>query len=674
MGKVHFYPGSPLPLGATQLSSNRYRFALFSSKANQVTLALADKHFRIHETVLSPKENRTGDVWHIEVEGISDQWSYAFRVNTSPETQALWNSNKYLSDPYAKNIHSPQTFLSTKTSGDYAFSYLKNEEFSWEGDRCLNIPRQESIIYEMHVRSFTWDHSSKVRHPGTFLGIVEKLDYLKTLGINAVELLPIFEFDEAYNPFRSPNFPNLCNYWGYSPVNFFSPCRRYAYASDPCAPIREFKTLVKALHKAGIEIILDVVFNHTGLEGTFCPLPWIDRASYYMLNANEEFFNYSGCGNTINTNYTPTTQLILDVLRYWVQEMHVDGFRFDLASVFSRDPLGNPVPYSPILDAISNDPLLSSTKIIAEPWDAAGLYQLGYFPTIHKRWSEWNGSYRDTIKSFLNGSEHLIGTFASRISGSQDLYPTGSPSNSINYICSHDGFTLHDTVAYNEKHNEENGEENRDGTNANYSYNFGEEGPTQDPKILELRQRQIRNFFLTLFLSQGIPMFQSGDEYGHTGKGNNNRWALDSRINYFLWDELSQNTSLVDFVISAIRFRKHHKEMFNEGFLNEENMTWFDIDANPVQWTPGHFLAYEMKHLNYSIYVAFYTGKEQLSITLPKLRENFLPYERVADSAEGFVSKSLEKNTILDGHTILVAISYAKTSSSSRWLHHSKTL
>ncbi|QVE48951.1 glycogen-debranching protein [Chlamydia crocodili] len=658
MGKISFYPGSPLPLGATQLSSNRYRFALFSSQATQVVLALADKSFHIQEIVLSHEQNRTGAIWHIEVEGISDQWSYAFRIDGPTNATARFDFKKYLSDPYAKNLRSPQTFGSIKTSGDYAFSYLKNEEFSWEGDRCLNLPKEESIIYEMHVRSFTWNNSSQVRYPGTFLGIIEKIDYLKKLGINAIELLPIFEFDETYHPFRTANTPHLCNYWGYSSVNFFSPCRRYAYGSDPCAPIREFKTLVKALHKANIEVFLDVVFNHTGLDNTICPLPWIDLSSYYIVNSQGEFANYSGCGNTVNTNHTPTTQWILDSLRYWVQEMHVDGFRFDLASVFSRDPLGNPTPFSPVLHAISYDPVLSETKIIAEPWDAAGLYQVGYFPTLSPRWSEWNGQYRDTIKSFLNGDQHLVGAFASRISGSQDLYPQGSPCNSINYICSHDGFTLRDTVSYNDKHNEGNGEDNRDGSNANYSYNFGEEGETKNPEILALRERQMRNFLLTLFLSQGIPMLQSGDEYGHTGKGNNNRWALDTDANHFLWDELSKNTSLFDFVCGAIRFRKQHKEIFNKGFLTHENIIWLDVNANPIEhWNPSKFLAYELRYSKYSLFTAFYTGDERIQIHLPEIRENFLPYQKIVDSS-GFISESLSEKVFLDSYMMLVAISY----------------
>lgn len=662
MTEILFSPGLPSPLGATKLSNHCYRFALFSSQANQVVLVLADEYAHTHEIVLSSQDNRTGSVWHIDVEGISDDWSYAFRIDGLNSHTAKFDFLRYVADPYAKNIHSPQLFLSDKTPHDYLFGYLKEEKFDWDGDRCLNLPKEEMIIYEMHVRSFTWDPSSQSYYPGTFLGIIEKIPYLKKLGITALELLPIFEFDETNNPFHSPN-TRLCNYWGYSSIHFFSPCRRYAYAPDPCAPIREFKSLVQALHSQNIEIILDVVFNHTDTDT--CSLPWIDLSSYYLLNDQGQFTNYSGCGNTLNTNCIPTAQWILSVLRYWVEEMHVDGFRFDLASVFSRDTQGTPVPLSPILDLLSNDPILAHTKLIAEPWDAAGLYQLGYFPTLNKRWCEWNGSYRDTVKDFLNGNTQRIGEFASRISGSQDIYPQGSPLNSVNYICSHDGFTLRDSVSHVHKHNEENGEHNADGTNENYSHNFGEEGESHNPDILTLRKRQMRNFFLTLFLSQGIPMFQAGDEYGHTAGGNNNRWALDTKANHFLWDELEKEQDMVNFVQQAITFRKVYKELFSSKFLTEEKIRWIDANAQPIQWSPHHFLAYERQEDTVSLFVAFHTGKEEITITLPQPRNGFLPYQHVVDTQNGFVTQEAPEKVTLHAHTIYVAISHQLISSAS---------
>ncbi|AAD18532.1 glycogen hydrolase (debranching) [Chlamydia pneumoniae TW-183] len=661
MEKVSSYPSVPLPLGASKISPNRYRFALYASQATEVILALTDENSEVIEVPLYPDTHRTGAIWHIEIEGISDQSSYAFRVHGPKKHGMQYSFKEYLADPYAKNIHSPQSFGSRKKQGDYAFCYLKEEPFPWDGDQPLHLPKEEMIIYEMHVRSFTQSSSSRVHAPGTFLGIIEKIDHLHKLGINAVELLPIFEFDETAHPFRNSKFPYLCNYWGYAPLNFFSPCRRYAYASDPCAPSREFKTLVKTLHQEGIEVILDVVFNHTGLQGTTCSLPWIDTPSYYILDAQGHFTNYSGCGNTLNTNRAPTTQWILDILRYWVEEMHVDGFRFDLASVFSRGPSGSPLQFAPVLEAISFDPLLASTKIIAEPWDAGGLYQVGYFPTLSPRWSEWNGPYRDNVKAFLNGDQNLIGTFASRISGSQDIYPHGSPTNSINYVSCHDGFTLCDTVTYNHKHNEANGEDNRDGTDANYSYNFGTEGKTEDPGILEVRERQLRNFFLTLMVSQGIPMIQSGDEYAHTAEGNNNRWALDSNANYFLWDQLTAKPTLMHFLCDLIAFRKKYKTLFNRGFLSNKEISWVDAMGNPMTWRPGNFLAFKIKSPKAHVYVAFHVGAQDQLATLPKASSNFLPYQIVAESQQGFVPQNVATPTVsLQPHTTLIAISHAK--------------
>ncbi|WP_201456840.1 glycogen-debranching protein [Chlamydia sp. 17-3921] len=660
MKKIAYHRGSPQPLGATKLSDQCYRFALFSSKATQVILVLANQDFEILEIPLSPKEHKTGFIWHIEIEGISDQWSYAFRVNGPKHKSARYSFKEYLADPYAKNLHSPKKFGAPRKFGDYAFCYLKEEHFDWNNDLPLKIPREDLIIYEMHVRSFTQSPTSRVCAPGTFLGIIEKIEHLQQLGINAIELLPIFEFDETFHPFKTSQHSHLCNYWGYAPLNCFSPCRRYAYASDPCAPTREFKTLVKALHQAGIEIILDVVFNHTSLHNTVCSLPWIDTSSYYILDSEGNFTNFSGCGNTLNTNKAPTTQWILHALHYWVSEMHVDGFRFDLASVFSRGPKGDILTHSPILEEISHDPLLADTKLIAEPWDAGGLYQVGYFPTLSSNWSEWNGPYRDNVKSFLNGNSHLLGDFASRLSGSQDIYFYGAPTNSINYVSCHDGFTLRDTVTYNQKHNEENKEFNRDGTDANYSYNFGEEGETQNAIILEIRERQIRNFFLALLLSQGIPMIQSGDEYGHTAYGNNNRWALDTEINHFLWDKLLKNSSLMEFVCKTIRLRKKYKEVFNKGFLTKENILWLNTSGEPINWAPNSFIAFELRSPSFSLYAAFHTASNKISIKLPRLRSDFFDYQLITDSSKGFYSCCLKSEFILQPHTAMVATSHTK--------------
>ena len=662
MESLSVHSTSPLPLGARRLSADRYRFSLFASQARQVILVLLDPSSVIHEIPLSSTDHRTGAIWHIEISGISSEWSYAYKLHQADSFHKNFSTNAYIADPYSKNIYSPQLFGSPKRDKDYVFSYLKQEDFDWEGDRPLRLPKENYFIYEMHVRSFTQDPSSRTSHPGTFLGIIEKIDHLKQLGVNAVELLPIFEFDETVHPFKNKDFPHLCNYWGYSSVNFFCPSRRYTYGADPCAPAREFKTLVKTLHRAGIEVILDVVFNHTGFEGTSCPLPWIDLESYYMLNDHGDLLNFSGCGNTVNTNTPTALKWILDALRYWVKEMHVDGFRFDLASVFSRDSQGVPHPLTPILQAISSDSILSETKLIAEPWDAGGLYQLGHFPSISTRWSEWNGCYRDHVKAFLNGDPHQVSSFATRISGSRDIYPNGNPTNSINYICSHDGFTLYDTVSYNDKHNEENGEHNLDGTSANYSYNFGHEGETSDPDICQLRERQIKNFFLALFLSQGIPMIKSGDEYGHTAYGNNNHWCLDTKINHFLWDRLTERKELFSFLCQVISLRKAHAELFNTNFLSEETVTWLNAKGSPREWTPDHYLAFELKHSNYSLFIAFYSGNERIEIALPKLRKEHLAYEKIVDSTTGFFSQILSPKLVLEPYSSLVAISRKKKS------------
>lgn len=657
MKALRFYKGSPHPLGATRISQSRFQFSIFSSMATEIVLVLEDTKWKKHEISLSPHIHRTGSIWHIEVEGISDQWSYAFRINGPSLPNTQFNFSNYIADPYAKNIHSPQTFQGERKNSDFVFSYLQNEPFDWQGDLPLNIPADNLIIYEMHVRSFTNDSSSKTKFPGTFLGILEKIDHFKQLGINAIELLPIFEFDETIHPFRNEQYSYLCNYWGYSPINFFSPCRRYAQAKDPCAAIREFKTLVKHLHQAGIEVILDVVFNHTGFEGTSCPLPWIDLPSYYIVNNQGELSNYSGCGNTINTNNPNTTQWILNVLQYWVQEMHIDGFRFDLASVFSRNTEGNySSTITPILQAISFDPILAKTKLIAEPWDAGGLYELGKFAQIADQWSEWNGFYRDHVKAFLNGDIQKISSFATSITGSQFIYPKASSRNSINYICSHDGFTLRDTVSYIYKHNEENGEDNRDGTNDNYSCNFGVEGDTSDINILALRQQQIKNFFCILFLSQGIPMIQSGDEYGHTAYGNNNRWALDNTKNYFLWDQLSQNTDLFNFLCNLIQFRKDHHDIFGPNFPNHETIMWFNAEGKLQTWAPNAFIACQYTHTRYQLFLAINSGKEPISLTTPPLSQGFLPYEIVLDtSLLGFTQQPLVSSYQLPPHTIVLA-------------------
>lgn len=435
-------------------------------------------------------------------------------------------------------------------------------DFDWGTAQPPRTPLADTIIYELHVRGFTQHPSSGVAHPGTFEGLIEKIPYLQALGVTAVELLPITEFEENDNPRYHPETGvGLMNYWGYHPLSFFAP--KAAYAAHPGEPVKAFKHLVKALHEAGIEIILDMVFNHTGEGDIRCPT-WSYRAlsesRYYLVNpACGQYRNDTGCGNTVNANHPVVQDLIIDCLRYWVTEMHVDGFRFDLASVLTRGPDGRALERPPLLERMAADPILAPIKLIAEPWDAAGLYQAGQFPCWGS-WSEWNDRFRDDIRRFVKSDAGMVPALAARLTGSPDIYAAsgGSPISSINFITSHDGFTLADTVSYNHKHNEANGEDDRDGSCENYSWNCGEEGRSHDPQVQCLRQRQMKNMAALLLLSQGVPMILSGDEVGRSQQGNNNPYCQDNAISWFDWEMVSHHHSLLRFFQLLIRFRKHH--------------------------------------------------------------------------------------------------------------------
>ncbi len=547
---LHFQtsPGNQAPLGLS-IHGDVANFALFSSHATRVILGLFWDG-KVEEVPLL----RTGDIWHGAVKGLPPGTSYAYRCE-GPKG-LLYHPAAWLADPYAKV---PVDFIKTGVA--------LPPPFDWQGISAPEIPLQDLIIYEMHVRGFTQDPSSSVSHPGTYLGLIEKIPYLKKLGVNAVELLPIFEFDETHLK-QKP----LVNYWGYNPTHFFAPKRGYAHIN----PIEEFKLLVRELHRNGILVILDVVYNHTG-EGKekdyYLHFRGIDNPTYYLLDERGEYLDFTGCGNTVRANHPVVQRLILDSLHYWVTEMHVDGFRFDLASIFTRDLKGKPMAHSPILEAISKDPILSKVKLIAEAWDAAGLYQLGYFPKWGP-WSEWNGRYRDVVRRFIKGTEGKAGLFANVLCGSEMIYGSSkTPLNSINFITAHDGFSLRDLVTYQNKHNESNGEGNRDGNNQNDSWNCGHEGPTDDRAIEGLRERQMRNFLLALFLSQGIPMLLMGDEYGHTRRGNNNPYVQDNEINWFLWDR--QNPKIFAFVAALIAFRKQHPQLRRPQFLTDEEVDWY---------------------------------------------------------------------------------------------------
>ncbi|MBV6653053.1 MAG: glycogen debranching protein GlgX [Mameliella sp.] len=555
-------PGQSAPLGATVLP-NGTNFSIFSKHASAVELLLFDEedHSKPSQVFrLDTDINKTFYYWHIFIDDVKEGQLYGWKVYGpyAPEIGYYFDGNKLLIDPYAKAVVMDNYDRKAATQpGDNVAKAIKSVvvkdgDYDWEGDRPLNHPYSHSIIYELHVGGFTKHASSGLSSDmrGTYRGLIEKIPYLKSLGINSVELMPVQQFDPADVP-----DPNLTNYWGYAPIALFAPHSGYAHAKDPIGVVNEFKDMVKALHKAGIEVILDVVFNHTGeggAEGPILSFKSIENRAYYMLDEVYRYRNYSGTGNTLNANHSVVRRFIRDCLRYWVDEMHVDGFRFDLASILSRDEEGRPVQNPPILWEIESDPVLAPTKIIAEAWDVQQ-YQLGNF--VGDKWAEWNGAYRDDIRRFLKGDQGMIRTTADRINASPDLFGKllRDPNRSINFVTCHDGFTLNDQVSYNEKHNWANGEHNRDGHNDNHSWNCGAEGPTQDIAIRRRRHRQVKNHLTLLLLSQGTPMLLMGDEVRRTQGGNNNAYCQDNEISWFNWDAVEQQQDLIHFVKALIR-------------------------------------------------------------------------------------------------------------------------
>jgi len=568
--------GSPLPLGAT-ITHQGVNFALFSRHASAITLIMAPGAWwqggRI-EIPLDPQANKTGDIWHILLCDAPLPLLYGYRVDGPDDRQEsghCFDASRILLDPYAKEIHSPDWGHPRTCLGAEPCCLVDRQVYDWEGDRPLNIPLRDSIIYELHVRGFTRHPSSGVDCPGTFRGIIEKIPYLKTLGITAVELMPVTEFNENESIFTNPQTgERLKNFWGYSPLSFFAP--KCSYSNDLLAPLTEFRDMVKALHRAGIEVILDIVYNHTaegGADGPTTSFRGIDNTIYYLLDPwTRAYLNFSGCGNTCNCNHPIVRSLIMDALRWWVIDMHVDGFRFDLAAILGRDSSGQVLSNPPVVERIAEDPVLADTKIIAEAWDAAGLYQVGQF-SRHRRWAEWNGRFRDDVRAFMCGHAGMVPALATRIAGSSDLYQHSNrrPCNSINFITSHDGFTLADLVSYNEKHNLMNGEDNRDGDNNNLSWNSGAEGPSADRAILELRSRRVRTMATILLLSQGVPMLVAGDEFGRSQQGNNNAWCQDNEVSWVDWTLAQTNKPLLRFFQKLIRLRKTHPIFRREDFF-----------------------------------------------------------------------------------------------------------
>ncbi|CRX38218.1 glycogen debranching protein [Estrella lausannensis] len=618
--------GSPLPLGVQEREEG-VNFTLYSKHADAVTLCLfsGETNDLVAEIKLNPKINKTGDIWHIFVEDLPPQMCYGFRVRQkSKAAKLLPEQDLLVLDPYARAVNTPSAWGSNDNYRPLGL-VRAHKEFDWQGDKQLQIPRKDLVIYEMHVRGFTQHPSSKVKHPGTFLGVVEKIPYLLDLGVNAVELLPVQEFNECeYHRFNPINGERLYNYWGYSTVNFFSPCNRFATKDGYCQAEEEFKFMVRELHKNGIEVILDVVFNHTAEGNELGPVlsfKGVDIAVYYHLDPKLHFQNYSGCGNTMNCNHPMVREFILVCLNYWAREMHVDGFRFDLAAVFARGTHTEVLDSPPLIEAISENPLLSDLKLIAEPWDSAGLYRLGNFYPSEDRWSEWNDKYRDIVKRFIKGDKSVNQEFASRISGSQDIFNGRSPLASLNYITSHDGLSLRDLVSYNQKYNTPNGENNLDGNPSTNSWNCGVEGETKDKAIIALRSRQMRNLHLALMISQGIPMLHMGDEIGLTRKGNNNTWCQDNELNWLDWSSIKGNP-FYRFTKGLIHFRKRHAVLNKGEFLTPEDIDWHSREPHNPNWQEEtQFLAFTLKDSlqGEHLYVAFNAHDYDATVHLPSL-------------------------------------------------------
>ncbi|NLG50212.1 MAG: glycogen debranching protein GlgX [Chloroflexi bacterium] len=648
-------PGRPYPLGAT-VEDGGVNFSLFSANATGVELLLFDRYDQPEPTQiipLDPRRNKTFHYWHVFVRGIGDGQVYGYRVRGpyEPEQGFRFNGKKVLLDPYAAVVAYGKNWSRAQACGfmENTQSALKGtvvdlSQYDWEGDQPLGRPMEETIIYEMHVRGFTADPSANVAQPGTYAGVVEKIPYLQSLGVTAVELLPVQQFDEQevsrLNPLTGEP---LRNYWGYAPVAWFAPHLGYASNNDPRRVVDEFRDMVKALHRAGIEVILDVVFNHTAENdhtGPTISFRGLENPAYYMLKSDRRFYrNYSGTGNTVNCNQSVVRHMIRRCLRHWVTDFHIDGFRFDLASVLSRDMDGNPIKDSPILWELETDPVLAGTKLIAEAWDAAGLYQVGSF--TGNRWAEWNGRFRDDLRRFVRGGIHTVRDFAWRVTGSFDIFynkPMFASYRSINYVTCHDGFTLADLVAYNTKHNWANGEYNRDGASENFSWNHGVEGPTDDPRILRLRHRQMKNYMALLLVSRGTPMLLGGDEMGRTQFGNNNAYCQDNEVSWFDWHDLSRNRDLVRFVQGMIAFRKRHPTLTYEHELDSHDpeealrdmVTFHGVRLGRPDWSAhSHSLAIHLHPAegDTSIYIIANSYLKTLEFELPNRR-----WKRVVDT------------------------------------------
>jgi len=685
---TNLLPGDPEPLGAT-VTPDGINFAVHSAGATRVELLLFDNIADRQPAQVIPLttlSNRTGPVWHIFVEGLTNRTLYNYRVDGpyTPETDgARFNIKKTLLDPYALAItgdfywqkgdalgydnsdpEDPERHLRPSDVDNVegaARCVAVRSTFDWEGDRHPDIPIEESIIYEVNVRGFTRHHSSETDFAGTYRGFIEKIPYLKELGITAVELLPVMEFDRFDGPFRDPfTGERLANAWGYNTVAFFAPESHYSYYGKLGEQVDEFKLMVRELHKNHIEVILDVVFNHSREGNHYGPtisFRGLDNPTYYMLNEKAQFYNdHTGCGNTLNCNHPVTRKFILDCLRYWVQEMHVDGFRFDLAAIFAIDEDQKSQGKTPIIHEIETDPVLSRIKLIAEPWSITQ-YLLGSFSD--RRWAEWNGKFRDTVRRFVKGDPGVTGDLASRIAGSYDLFMPSpdserSPFHSINFVTCHDGFTMNDLVSYNEKHNERNGEQNRDGANDNESWNCGHEGFTEPSDLPQdrrdaieaLRRGQIKNFYTILLLSQGTPMLLYGDELRRTAEGDNNTVFQDNSLNWVNWENVQRHGEILRFAKLMIAFRKRHQIVRRWRYLTSDetdtpvlrSITWHGTKPLQADFTgSSRFIAWVLEPFatpergDVPIYVGSNAFWEPIKVELPPVEGS--RWYRVVDTS-----------------------------------------
>lgn len=630
-------PGRPSPLGATT-ADGCANFSLFSRTAAGVELLFFDREDDAKPSrvvALDPVQNRTYHYWHTFVPGVRPGQLYGYRVHgpSDPAKGLRFDPTKLLLDPYGRGVVVPKGYSPepARKPGDTAATAMKSvvvdpAAYDWEGDAPLRRPSARTVVYEMHVKGFTANPNSGVkdRLRGTYAGLAEKVPYLRDLGVTAVELLPVHAFD----PYACP--AGLVNYWGYQSVNYFSPHPLYSSRRDPLGAADEFRDMVKALHRAGIEVILDVVYNHTAEgnhEGPTLCFKGIDNPSYYILEqGGARHADYTGCGNTLNANHPVVRRMIVDSLRYWVTEMHVDGFRFDLASILSRDSSGVPLPNPPVLWDIESDPVLAGTKLMAEAWDAAGLYQVGSF--VGDAWKEWNGRFRDDARDFFRGEPGSLRRFADRLLGSHEVYghKRREAEQSVNFVTCHDGFTLNDLVSYNEKHNEANGENNRDGANDNRSWNCGAEGPTDDPAVEAVRNRQVKNYLAVTALSIGMPMFLMGDEVRRSQGGNNNNYCHDDPSNWFDWSLVEKHADVHRFLKLLLTRRTLRSVAHEERrvslteFIERANKTWHGVKVNQPDWGDGsHAVAFgaELREEKLAFHLILNGYWEPLEFELP---------------------------------------------------------